>query len=104
MFSPHPDPTERRVVVTDIQIPFGAMVRFTLKWAIAAIPAIILLLAVVLFVTGMIAALSAGFITNLNSMSNQRSVPAQSPTPMPSVITPREFTPPPLTVEPPKRK
>ena len=38
------------VVVTDIQMPFGSMVVFMIKWAIAAIPAVI-----ILFVLGAIA-------------------------------------------------
>ena len=32
-----------RVVVTDIKMPFWSMVRFMVKWAIAAIPALIFL-------------------------------------------------------------
>ncbi len=32
-----------RVVVTDIRMPFWSMVRFMVKWAIAAIPAILIL-------------------------------------------------------------
>ena len=31
------------VVVTDIKMPFGSMVVFMIKWAIAAIPAFIIL-------------------------------------------------------------
>ena len=31
------------VVVTDIRMPFGSMVVFMIKWAIAAIPAFIIL-------------------------------------------------------------
>jgi len=31
------------VVVTDIRMPFGSMVRFMVKWAIASIPAVIIL-------------------------------------------------------------
>lgn len=34
---------ERRVVVTDIQMPFMSMVVFMVKWVIAAIPAMIIL-------------------------------------------------------------
>jgi hypothetical protein len=32
-----------RVVVADIRMPFWSMVRFMVKWAIAAIPALIIL-------------------------------------------------------------
>ena len=37
---------ERRVVVTDVDMPFGSIVQFVVKWALASIPAAILLLLV----------------------------------------------------------
>lgn len=33
----------REVVVTDIKMPLGSMVVFMVKWAVAAIPAVIIL-------------------------------------------------------------
>ena len=43
--------TRPRVVVTDIDMPFGSMVVFIIKWTLASIPAIIILwLILVLFV------------------------------------------------------
>lgn len=33
----------RRVVVTDIEMPFRSMVTFMVKWALASIPAVIIL-------------------------------------------------------------
>jgi hypothetical protein len=47
----------REVVVTDIKIPFWSMVVLMVKWAIAAIPAVIiliLLVAAISMVLGMI--------------------------------------------------
>lgn len=39
-----PPVTQRtEVIVVDIEMPFGSMVRFMVKWAIAAIPALIIL-------------------------------------------------------------
>lgn len=35
--------SEKNVVVTDIRMPFLSMVAFMVKWAIAAIPALIIL-------------------------------------------------------------
>jgi hypothetical protein len=35
--------TKNEVVITDIKMPFWSMVVFMVKWAIAAIPAIIIL-------------------------------------------------------------
>lgn len=40
---PQPMPEKKEVVVTDIKMPFGSMVVFMIKWAIAAIPAFIIL-------------------------------------------------------------
>jgi hypothetical protein len=37
-------PTEQRIVVTDIDMTIGAMCRFMVKWAIASIPAALILL------------------------------------------------------------
>ena len=37
------------VVVTDIRMPFTSMVMFMVKWAIAAIPAILILVVIVTF-------------------------------------------------------
>jgi hypothetical protein len=33
----------QRVVVTDVEMPFGSMVIFMVKWALAAIPALVIL-------------------------------------------------------------
>lgn len=39
-------PEETKVVVTDIQMPFISMVVFMVKWAMAAIPALFILIAI----------------------------------------------------------
>ena len=41
----------REVVVTDIKIPFWSMVVLMVKWAIAAIPAVIILIVIATFVS-----------------------------------------------------
>ena len=43
-------PTPQSVVVTDIDMSIGAMCRFMVKWAIAAIPAIIIIWALMISV------------------------------------------------------
>jgi hypothetical protein len=49
------------VTVVDVQMPFGSMVVFILKWTLAAIPAMI-----ILFILGMILAMVAGgFVASL---------------------------------------
>lgn len=49
---------KQEVIVTDIQMPFGSMVVFMIKWALAAIPAIIILFFIGSFAFGLISGLS----------------------------------------------
>lgn len=49
--------TKNEVVITDIKMPFWSMVVFMIKWAIAAIPAFIVL--------AILSALVMGFISGL---------------------------------------
>ena len=57
----HSDP--QQVIVTDIHMPFGSMVGFMVKWAIASIPAVI-----ILFLLGVIlSAIFGSFILGLGS-------------------------------------
>lgn len=52
------DPSPVRIV--DIKMPFGSMVVFMVKWAIAAIPAIIILALVGLLVSGLVTGIFMG--------------------------------------------
>lgn len=45
-----------RADVTDIEMGFGSMIRFMLKWAIASIPALFILFALVVFLAGALGA------------------------------------------------
>ena len=51
------DSNSQNVTVTDIKMPFFSMVEFMVKWAVASIPAIIILIivgmAIVIFITGL---------------------------------------------------
>ena len=49
------------VVVTDVKMPFGSMVVFMVKWAIATIPAIIILSVVGSIIFGLLRAIFRGF-------------------------------------------
>ena len=49
------------VVVTNIKMPFGAMVVFMVKWAIATIPALIILSLVGSIVIGLLSTIFGGF-------------------------------------------
>jgi hypothetical protein len=53
---------KREVVVTDVKIPFWSMVMLMVKWAIAAIPALIILLIIGAVVSMALAALFGGGI------------------------------------------
>ena len=48
---------KNEVVVTDIQMSFGSMVVFMIKWAIAAIPALIILSVIGTIATGILSAI-----------------------------------------------
>ncbi|MFN2317905.1 MAG: hypothetical protein ABR602_14645 [Gemmatimonadales bacterium] len=54
-------PEQSPAVVTDIQMPFGSMVVFMMKWVIAAIPAMIILA----ILGGIIGAVLAGMFGGL---------------------------------------
>lgn len=52
----------RPVVVTDINMPFGSMVVFMVKWALASIPAVIILAVVFLILSGILGGVLAGLL------------------------------------------
>jgi hypothetical protein len=51
---------KREVVVTDIKIPFWSMVVLMVKWAVAAIPALIILLVIGAVASTLMAAIFGG--------------------------------------------
>ena len=53
-------PVRQSVVITDIDMPFGSMVRFIVKWVIASIPAILILWVIMAIIAGIIALLFGG--------------------------------------------
>lgn len=64
----HPE-SPRETVVTDIRMPFWSMVVFMVKWAIAAIPALILLAVIGLTLTLLFSGLYATFSPGGNASS-----------------------------------
>jgi hypothetical protein len=50
-----------RVVVVDVNLPFGSMVTLLVKWALASIPALLVLGLVALAVSMALAAVGLGF-------------------------------------------
>ena len=51
---------QQEVVVTDIQMPFGSMVAFMVKWVIASIPAFIILFVLFVIVSAIFGGILAG--------------------------------------------
>jgi len=51
--------TKKEVVITDIKMPFLSMVVFMVKWAIAAIPAIIILAILGMMIMGFLQGLTS---------------------------------------------
>jgi hypothetical protein len=70
----HETDNATRVIVTDIHMPFWSMVRFMVKWTIAAIPAIIILV----LVSAVLSALLGGLFT---SIQNRKTVSVDLLTP-----------------------
>jgi len=50
----------QEIVVTDVKIPFVSMVVLLVKWALAAIPAIIILISIGVAISLVLGALSGG--------------------------------------------
>ncbi len=73
-----------RVIVTDIHMPFWSMVRFMVKWAIAAIPALIILAVIGALLSALFTAI-VGYSTSRKMVSIDR--------PAPFVATAAEATP-----------
>jgi hypothetical protein len=57
-----------RVIVTDIRIPFGSMVVLMVKWAVATIPALIILSVIGSITFAIINALMGGWQIRMWSM------------------------------------
>jgi hypothetical protein len=53
-------PSLTRVIVADIHMPFGSMVGFMVKWAIASIPAVIILVIIGAIISGVFGSLLFG--------------------------------------------
>ena len=82
---------KQRVVVTDIHMPFFSMVVFMVKWAIAAIPAFLILMVLGVFTWGTLSGLILSWITN-KKVESIRTRGIEAPSSLP---TSREPTTPP---------
>lgn len=52
--------TEQLVVVVDVKMPFWSMVFFMVKWALASIPAVIILVVIAMFAVAIFGGLRTG--------------------------------------------
>ncbi len=58
-----------KVVINDIRMPFGSMVVFMVKWAIASIPAMIILFVICAVLFAVLGALFGGLAGALSALS-----------------------------------
>lgn len=65
-----------RVAITDVDMPFASMVRFMVKWAIAAVPALLILMILGAVFWGVLAGLTASIVSRTanRSVSGTESV------------------------------
>lgn len=54
--------TQREAIVTNVKMPFGSMVVFMIKWALASIPAAIILFAIYAIAYAIVVAIFGGFL------------------------------------------
>src|SRR5215217_3823981 len=75
------EPNTNRVAVTDFNMPFLSMVRFMVKWAIAAIPAIF----IIMFAAALFWGVVLGAVTTLGTSLTRKASPptAAASTPQP---------------------
>lgn len=73
-----PSVERREVVVTDVRMPFWSMVKFMVKWSIAAIPAMIILSIVLLLVVVSTVVLLGGFGTLMDGYEAATQNPAKN--------------------------
>lgn len=78
-------PSNTRVHVVDLDMPFGSMFRFMLKWALASIPAFILLFIFSCILGLVLTIMLGGTLAGLAGMSGTKAPPVVnvSPTPKP---------------------
>lgn len=51
-------PGIQKVIIEDIDMHFGSMIKFMVKWAIASVPAILIISIIIAFITSILSALS----------------------------------------------
>lgn len=73
------DNPRQEVRVTDIRMPFGSMVLFMVKWAIASIPALVILVVVGAVIWGAIAAVSRSLLVPSRGLVLSGAPPGTKP-------------------------
>ena len=59
-------PASQAVTVVDIRMPFGSMVIFLIKWALASIPAILILWLILALIIGLLSLVFGGLMGGLS--------------------------------------
>jgi hypothetical protein len=72
------------VRVIDVKMPFWSMVTFMVQWAIATIPALLLLLFIIFGVASFMTVIFGKGCPALFSALSRESTPARTPTPSPT--------------------
>jgi hypothetical protein len=80
------DTNKQAVVVTDIRMPFFSMVIFMVKWAIAAIPALFILIVFGVLTWGMLGGLLLSLTIGKNTDSVRTLGTETTPTSVPTSI------------------
>jgi hypothetical protein len=77
--------SKQEVAVTDIRMPFGSMVLFMVKWAIASIPAVLILVVMTVsfwtLAIGFVASVGTLFTTGISSLFHMSPDKASNPAP-----------------------
>ena len=60
---------ETRITVADIDMPFGSMVSFMVKWAFATIPALIIICFITFMILALLAALFGGLGAGIGALA-----------------------------------
>ncbi len=81
---------EQRIVVADVQMKFGSMVLFMVKWAIASIPAMLILVFLVSLAVGVASAGVAWLVSGGSTqVATEAAVPEAAPAAAPDLILAR---------------
>jgi hypothetical protein len=83
------DPLPARVTIVDFDMPFGSMIAFMLKWALAAVPAMIILLIVAMVVSVVLGGALTALMATASFLPSGSQADTESASIPPLVVTMR---------------